>query len=131
MSEEAIAKITVTKLAEEAVSQIVSRVNDGYDAGRVNRQDVASWILTRFIETFSEAEVQQIRAAFFNEIALLEAILKKAKQGGNLSEELKSALMGQVNVTTLGPKKTKRSLTRRLTNGQSIESEEVRESKEI
>lgn len=126
MSEEAIAKITVTKLAEEAVSQIVSRVNDGFDAGRVNRQDVASWILTRFIETFSEAEVQQIRAAFFNEIALLEAILKKAKQGGSLPEELKSVLAGQASLPPVTSKRSKRSLTKEV-NNVHLEKDEVKE----
>jgi hypothetical protein len=80
--EEVVAKITVTREAEEAVSQVVGKVNEGFEAGRVNRQDVASWILSRFIESFSDSDVQQIRAAFFNEIALLEAILKRAKQSG-------------------------------------------------
>ncbi|MGZ3803657.1 MAG: hypothetical protein ACXVB4_05570 [Pseudobdellovibrionaceae bacterium] len=114
--EEGIAKITVTKEAEEAVSQVVSKVNEGFEAGRVNRQDVASWILSRFIESFSDSEIQQIRSAFFNEIALLEAILKKAKQSGSVPVELKSALLGQMN-TTPGPvKKGKRPLTRESIN---------------
>ncbi len=123
--DELIAKITVTKLAEEAVSQIVGRVNDGFEAGRVNRQDVASWILTRFIETFSDVEIQQIRAAFFNEIALLEAILKRAKQSGNIPSELKSALMGQVSAPLAGSKKIKRGLTKEFINDELKKDEEA------
>lgn len=125
MNEETVVKITVTKQAEEAVSQVVNKVNDGFDAGRVNRQDVASWILTRFVETFSDMDVQLIRSAFFNEIALLEAILKKAKQSGNLPTELKTALMGQINLQPTESRKTKRGLTKTLTNGQHKESEEA------
>lgn len=125
MSEETIAKITITKQAEEAVSQIVSRVNDGFEAGRVNRQDVASWILTRFVDSYADTEVQQIRAAFFNEIALLEAILKRAKQSGNVPTELRSALMGQVNAPSIGPKKSKRSLTKEFINDELKKHEEV------
>ncbi|MBV2169289.1 MAG: hypothetical protein KUL82_11345, partial [Bdellovibrio sp.] len=98
--EEVVAKITVTKEAEEAVSQIVIKVNEGFEAGRVNRQDVASWIISRFIESFSDVEIQQLRSAFFNEIALLEAILKKAKQSGNIPAELKAALIGQMNMAS-------------------------------
>ncbi len=128
MNEETVVKITVTKQAEEAVSQVVHKVNDGFDAGRVNRQDVASWILTRFVETFSDMDVQQIRAAFFNEIALLEAILKRAKQSGNLPTELKTALMGQTNLQPVESKKTKRGLTKTLTIGQYKESEDRHES---
>jgi hypothetical protein len=120
--EDLVAKITVTKEAEEAVSQIVSKVNDGFEGGRVNRQDVASWILSRFLETFSDTDVQQLRAAFFNEIALLEAILKRAKQSGNIPDELKAALMGQVNGAALSPKKIRRGLTNKLADGQHGES---------
>lgn len=123
--DELVVKITVTKQAEEAVSQIVNRVNDGFEAGRVNRQDVASWILIRFIETFSEADVQQLRTVFFNEIALLEAILKRAKQGGALPSELKSALMGQVNAPSVGSKKPRRVLTREFINDELKKDEEA------
>lgn len=123
--EEVVAKITVTKDAEEAVSQVVSRVNEGFEAGRVNRQDVASWILTRFMETFSDSDIQQIRAVFFNEIALLEAILKKAKQSGSVPMELKAALMGQVNAPPGPGKKVKRGLTKEFINDELKRNEEA------
>lgn len=123
--DEVVAKITVTKDAEEAVSQVVSRVNEGFEAGRVNRQDVASWILTRFMETFSDADIQQIRAVFFNEIALLEAILKKAKQSGSVPTELKAALMGQVNAPPGPSKKVKRGLTKEFINDELKRNEEA------
>lgn len=125
IKEEIISKITITKSAEEAVSQVISKVNDGFEGGRVNRQDVASWILSRFVETFSDMEVQQIRAAFFNEIALLEAILKKAKQSGSVPADLKTALMGQLSMGPVISKKGKRNLTDRLANGQLKEEEGV------
>jgi hypothetical protein len=123
--EEIIAKITVTREAEEAVSLVVSKVNDGFEAGRVNRQDVASWILSRFIESFSDADVQQIRAAFFNEIALLEAILKRAKINGNIPVELKAALMGQVNLAQSSVKKSKKPLTKEFINDELRKDEDA------
>ena len=75
--EEVSAKITVTKAAEKAVSEVVLRVNDGFDAGRVNRQDVASWILIKFKETFGNEEIGQIRAIHIDEIAFLESKLRR------------------------------------------------------
>jgi hypothetical protein len=123
--EEVVAKITVTREAEEAVSQVVGKVNEGFEAGRVNRQDVASWILSRFIENFSDSDVQQIRAAFFNEIALLEAILKKAKQNGSVPTELKAALLGQLNMASGPVKKGKRSLTKEFINDELKGNEEA------
>jgi hypothetical protein len=123
--EEVVSKITVTREAEEAVSQVVGKVNEGFEAGRVNRQDVASWILSRFVESFSDADVQQIRAAFFNEIALLEAILKKAKQNGSVPTELKAALLGQLNMASGPVKKGKRSLTKEFINDDLKGNEEA------
>ncbi|WP_415062647.1 hypothetical protein [Bdellovibrio sp.] len=123
--EEVVAKITVTKEAEEAVSQIVIKVNEGFEAGRVNRQDVASWIISRFIESFSDVEIQQLRSAFFNEIALLEAILKKAKQSGNIPAELKAALIGQMNMASAPSRKSKRYLTRESINDGLMKDEEA------
>lgn len=123
--EEVVAKITVTREAEEAVSQVVGKVNEGFEAGRVNRQDVASWILSRFIESFSDSDIQQIRAAFFNEIALLEAILKKAKQNGSVPTELKAALLGQLNMASGPVKKGRRSLTKEFINDELRGNEEA------
>lgn len=123
--EEVVAKITVTREAEEAVSHVVGKVNEGFEAGRVNRQDVASWILSRFIESFSDSDVQQIRAAFFSEIALLEAILKKAKQNGSVPTELKTALLGQLNMASGPVKKGKRSLTKEFINDELKGNEEA------
>lgn len=123
--EETIVKITVTKEAEEAVSQVVKKVNEGFEAGRVNRQDVASWVLSRFIETISESDIAQIRAAFFNEIVLLEALLKKAKHSGIMPVELKAALLGQMNAAPSNIKKPKRSLTKESINDGLQKDEEA------
>lgn len=123
--EETVTKITITKEAEEAVSQIVNRVNDGFDAGRVNRQDVASWILIQYAEGLADADIQQIRSAFFNEIALLEVILKRAKQSGKLSADLKSVLLEHINVPAVSIKKPKRGLTKEFINDEHKKAEDV------
>ena len=108
--EEVSAKITVTKAAEKAVSEVVLRVNDGFDAGRVNRQDVASWILIKFKETFGNEEIGQIRAIHIDEIAFLESLLKKAKESGKVPAQVRELLKLHIGLD-MAPKKSKKNLT--------------------
>ena len=107
--EETSAKITVTKAAEKAVSEVVLRVNDGFDAGRVNRQDVASWILLKFKETFGIEEIGHIRAIHIDEIAFLESLLKKAKESGKVPTQVRELLRLHIG-NDLASKKNKKVL---------------------
>jgi hypothetical protein len=67
-------------------------VNEGFGAGKVNRQDIASWIIDRFKKSFSDSDIQQIRKDFFSEKVLLESILKQAKASGDVPDFLREAL---------------------------------------
>lgn len=91
-SSEEIVKITVTKEAGEKLSSILAKVNEGFEAGRITRQDIASWILIRFEKSFGENEIQQIRKEFFSEKVLLETILKRVKSSGEFPEFLRDVL---------------------------------------
>ena len=92
---ENIVKITVTKEAGNRLNEILAKVNEGFDAGKVTRQDVASWMIERFEKSLSENEIQTIRKEFFSETVLLESILKKAKSTGDVPEFLRDALKKQ------------------------------------
>ena len=37
-----VVKITISKEAESNLVQVLKRVNDGFDAGRINRQELAA-----------------------------------------------------------------------------------------
>lgn len=89
---EEIVKITVTKEAGDYLNQFLTQVNEGFDAGKVNRQDIASWIICSFKKSFGETEIQQIRKEFFKERTLLESIIKKAKTTGDMPEFIRDAL---------------------------------------
>ncbi len=108
-TEENIAKITITKESEEAVSRIVKRVNDGFEGGRVNRQDVTSFLLVRACKDFPDDEISVIRNQFTSDIALLEAAMKKYKETGEMSPMLREILMNQIGLGA-APKKSKKSL---------------------
>lgn len=48
---EEIVKITITKEAGENLNKFLEKVNDGFEAGKVNRQDISSWIICNFKKT--------------------------------------------------------------------------------
>lgn len=105
---EEIVKITVTKEAGDNLNQFLIQVNEGFDAGKVNRQDIASWIICYFKKLFGENEIQQIRKEFFKERALLESIIKKAKTTGDMPDFIKDALFKHWSGDTVTKKSTKR-----------------------
>ncbi len=118
--EESIIKITITRDAEIAVAEVVRRINSGFESGRVNRQDVASFLLLRSCKDFSDADMDLIRNQFTNNATLLEAALKRYKETGYISEALREALLGQIGLS-IASKKSKKSLRGNCINDTSNE----------
>lgn len=110
-----VCRVVVSHEANRQLDELVAKVNDGFDAGRVTRPQVLSWLLRRFAETASEEEIQELRAAHFDRIAYLEALLKRAKETGVLPAELHAAIQPPCAPAHIG-KKAKRGLTRNLIN---------------
>lgn len=110
-TEEEYIKVTVSKKAEKAIGDLLVRVNDGYEGGRVSRQDLMSWILAKFVEECTDQEIRAIRADHFDEISLLELSLKRFKQAGGLPPELKKLLMAEAGLEDPCKKMSKKQLT--------------------
>lgn len=81
-------RINVSKMAEEALMEVLERVNNGFEGGRINRAQMSNWILVRFASQCSDTDIQQIRAENVNELAVFEAILKKARKTGKLPSDM-------------------------------------------
>lgn len=112
---EEIYRVTVTKVADEALEIIVNRVNDGFEAGRVNRSDAVTWILTYISKNLTDALIQEFRMAHFDEMTLLESMFKKAKKSGKIPSELKGLLLRQSGLDASNNKKTRDKPNPRLT----------------
>lgn len=112
---EEIHRITVSKAAEEALSAIMERVNDGFDGGKINRMQVANWIILRFSDSYGDSEIKDIRAENFDEVAVLEAILRRAKKSGKVPMEIKALLQKQLGFEE-PPKKRKKFLPDHIIN---------------
>jgi hypothetical protein len=93
---------------------MLSKVNNGFEGGRINRQNLISWILVRFSDECDEQEIRAIRADHFDEIALLELCLKRAKQAGSVTPELKKLLLSQAGLDDTGRRITKKSVENKV-----------------
>jgi hypothetical protein len=108
---EEIQRITVSKEAQNTLGVITDRINDGYIGGRVNRTQMANWILKRFQSELDEALVKEIRAEHFDEVAMLENILKQAKESGKVPSDFKTLLQKQYGLEEPNKKKKPVALT--------------------
>lgn len=104
-----ILRITITKEADKELEKLVVEVNDGFTAGRVSKQDVASWFFMNFKELCDNDYVDKIRTDFFNELARFRNLFKLAQQSGRITPEIRKALK-ELSDDAPKPKKVKRNL---------------------
>jgi hypothetical protein len=90
-----IYRIAVTKEAEKALHEMMEKVNRGFEGGKINKMEMASWALIRLHSEMNEATVQDVRSEHFDEVAALEAVLRRAKEQGRVSQELRLMLLKQ------------------------------------
>jgi hypothetical protein len=110
--QETIHRIVVTQQADDSLNQLLERVNNGFVGGRVNRTQIMSWLLFRQAEIVSENYIQDIRSEFFDEVALLESILRQAKATGKLPTEYRGILQKRTTGWETPKKEAKKQLTK-------------------
>ena len=115
-NQDEIVKITISKDAEQKLAEVLDKVCDGFTAGKVNRQDLASWAILRFAEDCNADLIKAIRQDHFNEFALLESILKRSKEDGKLPSELSNALRQHLGLEASHRKPGKKALTTNYIN---------------
>lgn len=108
---EKIQRITVSKEAQNALENIKDRVNDGFTGGKVNLTQMANWILLRFQNELDETQIKEVRAEHFDEVAMLESILKQAKESGKVPTDFKALLQKHLSQEEPTKRKTKGALT--------------------
>lgn len=111
-----IIKITINKEAGEILADLVVKANEGFEGGKINRQDLASYIIEKFKANYSDKDLMQLRNLHYDDAAMLEAMYRKMKETGDVPEFLRDALRKQFQVTDETPKKTKKMLTKESIN---------------
>ena len=82
MSENNLAKIAISSSADEALVKSLERVNQNFEGGRVTKTDLASWLIQRASDSLTDAVIEEIHQAHFNQVVYLEALVKKLKASG-------------------------------------------------
>lgn len=100
-------RIVVSNESLAALKIIIDKVNDGFNGGRVNQTEIANWIILRFQSELDEAQIKEIRAEYFDEVAMLESILKQAKESGKVPTDFKSLLQKQLGLDEPTKRKTR------------------------
>lgn len=113
---ESIIKITITKEAGETLAALVIRANEGFEGGKINRQNLASYIIEKYKNNFSDRELAHLRQLHYDDAAMLEAMYKKMKETGEIPEFLREALKKQFQGNDEPPRKSKKSLTKEYIN---------------
>lgn len=111
-NQEDLAKIAISKEADQALMEILNRVESDFDAGKATKQDVASRMILGFAANCTERDIHAMRMEFFNPILVLEATLRKAKETGVLPEGFRDLLFQQsfANDSQPAAKRAKKSL---------------------
>lgn len=107
-------RITVTRDAEKALNDLVEKVNRGFDGGKINRTEMASWALKRLNSTMDEPLLVEVRAEHFDELAALEMLWRKAKERGRVSHEVKQLLLKEVGFEASSKKSAKSKVDKDL-----------------
>ena len=85
-------RIVVSPEAEAIVGEITDAVNNGFAAGRINRYEVASFMLLWFKNNATEDVILEIRRRSADGFSMLDAVAKKYKSLGELPPEIQAAL---------------------------------------
>lgn len=96
-------RILISQDASRSLDVVSAKIADGFEGGRISRPQIVSWILLRFSERLASDDIAAIRMAYFDRIAYLEALLKRAKETGTIPSELNA----------ITPENTTRSSTKR------------------
>ena len=104
-------RIVVSNESLVALKAIIDKVNDGFNGGKVNQTEIANWIILRFQSELDESQIKDIRAEHFDEVSMLENILKQAKESGKVPTDFKSLLQKQFGLDEPTKRKAKSALT--------------------
>ncbi|MBL7545134.1 MAG: hypothetical protein JNL11_15055 [Bdellovibrionaceae bacterium] len=118
-------RMVVSPEAEAAVAELADAVNEGFDAGRATRFDVASFMILWFKEHAPQDVILEIRRRSANAFSMLDAVQKKYKAIGELPPDIQAVLDKHFfGEATRESKKIKKNLKQEYITDIHKESEE-------
>ncbi len=86
---EPTSKVTITQKANELLDELLLTVNDGFMSGRIEKFQLASWLILNFKDHKSAKFISQIRAAHFDKKAHMRSVLLQMEEAEKKNEEIK------------------------------------------
>lgn len=72
-------KLAASNEADQALDSMLSKINDGFQGGKVNKGELLSWVVIRFQDRHLPSAIEEIRRDHFDEIAYLQSVIKTAR----------------------------------------------------
>jgi hypothetical protein len=85
-------RVVINCEAHGALMALVERVNFAFEAGKITKSDLVNWMLTQSTKFVSDSDVKVLRNLHFDEMKILESMLKSADDRRDLPDEIKKAL---------------------------------------
>lgn len=119
-------RMVVSLEAEAVVAEFAYAVNDGFEAGRATRFDVASFMILWFKAHAPDNVILEIRRRSANAFSMLDAVQKKYKAIGELPPDIQAVLDKHFfGDGGKDQKKTKKNLKQESLNERLSESDEA------
>lgn len=100
-------RILINKKAEALLQSILTRIHEGFDGGKISRHDVVNWLIERHGETLPEEHIKEIRMANFDEVMVLERLLRQAKKQGFVPDDMRAMLVKHIGLEDSSTKRRK------------------------
>jgi len=88
---------------------MVEPANKDFNGGRINKTDLASWLIIRGAQRLNASEIEELRRKHFNQVKYLESLVKKLKATGRDSMEASELEVIQSLVPQVSSRKKQRS----------------------
>jgi hypothetical protein len=85
-------RVVINKDASACLEKMLARVTEGFDAGSVNKSDIANWLIMNAASSFSDVGTKAIQKLHFDERKILAALLRDSKEDNKIPESVKKAI---------------------------------------
>lgn len=113
---DAITKITILATSSSILNDLLVKANSGLLGGKVNRQDLASFIIKKATDYLTDKDFVELRNSVYSDNDMLEAAYKQMKTSGDIPDFIKEALRKHYLLQDETPKKIKKSLNKEYIN---------------
>ncbi|HPI40383.1 MAG TPA: hypothetical protein PLJ21_06240 [Pseudobdellovibrionaceae bacterium] len=104
-------RVVINKDSKIVLDELVLKANDGFEGGEISKSDLVNLLIFNHRNSFSDADIKNLRNLHFDEKKVLKALLKKAGEDGDLPNEIKRVLREHLGLIETNKKKISKTQT--------------------